>query len=82
MAELAQSHTITVAVAKSHLLRARTTIKNSRTIVNAIQRSRPSGPQAKRGENAGRNQHGFSLHNFSAPKRGGGVVPSPLSIVC
>jgi RNA polymerase sigma-70 factor (ECF subfamily) len=40
MAELAQSHTITVAAAKSRLARARTTIKNSGPIVNAMRRGR------------------------------------------
>jgi DNA-directed RNA polymerase specialized sigma24 family protein len=40
MAELAQSHTITVAAAKSRLLRARTMIKNSRLIVNATRPNR------------------------------------------
>ena len=46
MAELAQTHTISVAAAKSRLLRARTTIKNSRPIMNAIQRARPAEPRA------------------------------------
>jgi len=43
MAELAHRQTITVAAAKSRLLRARNTIKNSRPIVNAMQRTRRSG---------------------------------------
>lgn len=43
MAELAHGQTITVAAAKSRLLRARTTIKNSRPIVSAMQRTRRSG---------------------------------------
>jgi RNA polymerase sigma-70 factor, ECF subfamily len=40
IAELAQSHAITVAAAKSRLLRAKTRIKNSTLIVNATQRAR------------------------------------------
>ena len=45
MAELAHTHTISVAAAKSRLMRARTTIKNSRPIMNAIQRARPAVPR-------------------------------------
>src|ERR1700689_1801983 len=40
IAELAQSHRITVAAAKSRLLRAKTKIKNSTPIVNATRRMR------------------------------------------
>jgi RNA polymerase sigma-70 factor (ECF subfamily) len=40
MAELAQTHAITVAAAKSRFLRAKTAIKNSRSILNATQPSR------------------------------------------
>jgi RNA polymerase sigma-70 factor (ECF subfamily) len=40
MAELAQTHAITVDAAKSRLLRAKTRIKNSRPILNATQPSR------------------------------------------
>jgi RNA polymerase sigma-70 factor (ECF subfamily) len=39
MAELAQSHAITVTAAKSRLSRAKTTIRNSTPIVNARQRT-------------------------------------------
>ena len=39
IAELAQSHAITVPAAKSRLLRAKTTIKNSTPIVNARRRT-------------------------------------------
>jgi len=42
MAELALSQAITVAAAKSRLLRARATIKNSRHIAKALQRARRS----------------------------------------
>jgi RNA polymerase sigma-70 factor, ECF subfamily len=42
MAELAQRHSITVAAAKSRLLRARTLIKKSGRIVNVMQRTRHS----------------------------------------
>jgi RNA polymerase sigma-70 factor (ECF subfamily) len=40
LAELAKTHAITVAAAKSRLLRAKTAIKNSRPVVNATQRTR------------------------------------------
>jgi RNA polymerase sigma-70 factor, ECF subfamily len=40
LAELAQTHAITVAAAKSRLLRAKTAIKNSRPIVNTTQPTR------------------------------------------
>ena len=40
MAELAETHAISVAAAKSRLLRAKTAIKNSRLIVNATQPAR------------------------------------------
>src|SRR3984885_14814151 len=46
IAELAQSHAITVAAAKSRLLRARTKIKNSTPIVNARRRTGRSGAPA------------------------------------
>jgi RNA polymerase sigma-70 factor (ECF subfamily) len=41
IAELAQSHAITVAAAKSRLLRAKTTIRNSTPVVNARRRTAP-----------------------------------------
>jgi RNA polymerase sigma factor (sigma-70 family) len=43
IAELAQSHAITVAAAKSRLLRARTKIKNSTPVVNAKRRKECRG---------------------------------------
>lgn len=46
MAELAQSHSITIAAAKSRLLRAKTSIKKSGRIVNAIQRTVSEMPYA------------------------------------
>jgi RNA polymerase sigma-70 factor (ECF subfamily) len=41
IAELAQSHAITVAAAKSRLLRAKTTIRNSTPVMNARRRTAP-----------------------------------------
>jgi len=47
MAELAQRHSITVAAAKSRLLRARTLIKKSGRIVNIMERTRHRRPCAE-----------------------------------
>jgi RNA polymerase sigma-70 factor, ECF subfamily len=48
IAELAQSHRITVAAAKSRLLRARAAIKNSTPVVNARRRTAPRGASSPR----------------------------------
>jgi RNA polymerase sigma-70 factor, ECF subfamily len=48
IAQLAQSHAITVAAAKSRLLRAKTTIKNSTPVVNARRRTGPRGASSPR----------------------------------
>jgi RNA polymerase sigma-70 factor (ECF subfamily) len=47
IAELAQSHAISVAAAKSRLLRAKTTIKNSTPIVNARRRTGRRGAPSR-----------------------------------
>ena len=48
IAELAESHAITVAAVKSRLLRAKTAIKNSTPVVNARRRSVPHGASSPR----------------------------------
>jgi RNA polymerase sigma-70 factor, ECF subfamily len=47
IAELAQSHAITVAAAKSRLLRAKSRIKKSTPIVNAARRTGRRGPPSR-----------------------------------